>query len=432
MPDDLDAFVSAVLAKDVERVRAVLSSSEQVRAQVNDPLFDFGQRAAHMVADHVALLDVLITSGADVNLRSDWKNGPFTVLDNADEESARFLMARGAALTAHAASRLGWLEELRTIIEGDPSAVHERGGDGQQPLHVAKTIEIADYLLARGAAIDARCIDHMSTPAQYALVERPEVCGRLLERGATPDIFMAAWRGDLALAERLLDADPSCVAACVDQPGYAPVPPFSIYCWSLGFMVSPHEIARKRGHVAVYGALMRRSPPRVQLLAAAAMADEALARDAISLDRSLPESLARSEHALLAHAIFHGRFESADLMLRLGFDPAAPGQDGGTALHMACWMGHAQLVERIVQQGAAPVNLKDPTHGSPPLGWAAFGSVCRRAEGGDYIGVIDNLVASGADVAAPGNMHGVPMVRMADGNPAVQEALRRHGARDIL
>ena len=64
---------------------------------------------------------------------------------------------------------------------------------------------IAEFLLDRGADIDARCIDHKSTPAQYALVDRPEVCRRLLERGATPDIFMAARLGDLALAARLID-----------------------------------------------------------------------------------------------------------------------------------------------------------------------------------------------------------------------------------
>ena len=58
--------------------------------------------------------------------------------------------------------------------------------------------------------IDVRCIDHKSTPAQYALVDRPDVCRRLLERGATPDIFMAARLGDVALATRLLDADPAC------------------------------------------------------------------------------------------------------------------------------------------------------------------------------------------------------------------------------
>ena len=162
---------------------------------------------------------MLIDAGADVNMKSDWENGPYTVLDHADEGTARFLLARGAKLTPNVAARLGWFDELRSLVDADAALVHARGGDGQQPLHEAKTVAIADFLLDRGADVNVRCIDHKSTPAQYALVDRPDVCRRLLERGATPDIFMAARLGDVALATRLLDADPSCIAARINEPG---------------------------------------------------------------------------------------------------------------------------------------------------------------------------------------------------------------------
>jgi hypothetical protein len=42
--------------------------------------------------------------------------------------------------------------------------------------------------------------------------------------------------------------------------------------------------------------------------------------------------------------------------------------------------------------------------------------------------VVDRLVAAGADVNAPGNGAPESLLEMANGNPAVQEALRRHGA----
>jgi hypothetical protein len=115
-------------------------------------------------------------------------------------------------------------------------------------------------------------------------------------------------------------------------------------------------------------------------------------------------------------------------MLDLGFDPSAPGMDGGSALHATCWMGNVALLERILARGGVPLDAGDPTHGSPPLGWAAFGSVQRRARGADYVGVIDRLVASGADVTAAGNKFGRSLIQMAEGNPLVQAALRRHGA----
>ena len=47
--------------------------------------------------------------------------------------------------------------------------MHARGGDGQTPLHFASTVEVAEFLLENGAEIDARDVDHESTPAQYML-----------------------------------------------------------------------------------------------------------------------------------------------------------------------------------------------------------------------------------------------------------------------
>ena len=90
-------------------------------------------------------------------------------------------------------------------------------------------------------------------------------------------------------------------------------------------------------------------------------------------------------------------------MLRLGFDPAAPGVDGGTALHAACWVGSVRMVERLLAHGGVPLDARDPTHQSTPLGWAAFGSVHRRARGADYPAVAERLVAAGADITAVGN-----------------------------
>ena len=425
---DIEAFADAVRRRDVPRTRQLVAL-DHVRARIDDPMFDFGQRAAHLAARHVPLLDVLIAAGADVNLRSEWPQGPYTVLDNADEDTARWLLARGATLTPNVAARLGWFEDLRRLVDADPALVHARGGDGQQPLHEAKTAAIADWLLDRGAGIDVPCIDHRSTPAQYALVDRPDVCRRLLDRGAAPDIFMAARLGDAALATRLLDADPGCAAARVNEPGYAPVPPFNIYCWSLGFGSSPHGVAARFGHTAVQDLLAARSPARVRFMNALLAADEPAAKAVLAEDPSLMPSLTREEHGHLAHAIFHERFDAADLMLRLGFDPAAPGQDGGTALHAACWVGNVAAVDRLLAHGGVALDARDPTHQSTLLGWAAFGSVHRRAPGADYPAVAGRLVAAGADIAAVGNGSGKSLVEMAAGNAAMQAALRALGAR---
>ncbi len=292
---DVKAFCDAVRGGDIPGAQQLLASAH-VRKRINDPMFAFGQRAAHIAATNATMLRTLIAAGADVNMKSDWENGPYTVLDNANEETARFLLAHGATLTPNVAARLGWLDELRSLVDADRALVHARGGDGQQPLHEARTVAIADFLLDRGAGVDVRCIDHNSTPAQYALVDRPDVCRRLLERGAMPDIFMAARLGDVALATRLLDADPSCAAARINEPGYPPVPPLHIYCWTIGFGMSPHEVALKFDHRDVHDLLVARSPARVRFINALLTADEPAATALLAEDPSLLASLARQDH----------------------------------------------------------------------------------------------------------------------------------------
>jgi hypothetical protein len=62
------------------------------------------------------------------------------------------------------------------MLDADPKRVHERGGDGQTPLHFARSREVVDLLLERGADPDARDVDHRATPAKWmlhqALIER--------------------------------------------------------------------------------------------------------------------------------------------------------------------------------------------------------------------------------------------------------------------
>lgn len=424
---ELRAFRRAIQAGDATEVRRLLKSSAQLRKKVNSPMGDFGARPVNMAVKNLAMMDVLLEFGADINLRSDWEKGPFGVLDACPDEIAPKLISRGAKLTAHAAARLGWFDELKRIVEANPQVVHEKGGDGQRPLHYAKTTEIADYLLDHGAEIDARCVDHSSTAAQYALKDRPEITRHLLSRGATPDIFMPARLGDLSLAKRLIDEDPGCVAARINVKGYDRVAVMGIYNWVLGFHMSPHEVALKFEHRNVYELLVSHSPPKVRLLDCAMRNDAAGARAALREDSSLPAALTTQDHSLIAYAAMHNRIDSVKLMVELGFDPMARGMDGGTVLHMAAWVGNVELIQLLLNRGV-DIHVLDPTHGSSPLSWAAYGSVNRRPTGGDYAGAIELLVRAGADIKAPGNKYGGTMLQMAEGNPQVQEVLRRLGA----
>src|SRR6185436_15083790 len=120
----------------------------------------------------------------------------FGVLDG-DHGLVDFLIERGARVDAHAAARHGRLSTLEALVSAAAELVHARGGDGQTPLHVAASVEIAQYLVDHGADIDARDIDHESTPAQYMVRDRQAVARFLVSRGCQTDILLAAAIGDV-------------------------------------------------------------------------------------------------------------------------------------------------------------------------------------------------------------------------------------------
>ena len=184
----LEEFKDAVSRGDAEKLTALLASEPGLKEKLNDPLFAFDTPAVVAAAGrgHLRVIDVLLAAGADINARSRWWAGSFGVFDAGTRETAAYLMERGAVVDAHAAARLGMSDRLRELVDADPQLVHARGGDGQTPLHFASSVEIAGFLLDCGADIDARDIDHESTPAQYLVKSHSEVVRYLISRGARP------------------------------------------------------------------------------------------------------------------------------------------------------------------------------------------------------------------------------------------------------
>src|SRR5262249_43947466 len=151
----------------------------------------------------------------------------------------------------------------------------------------ASTADIAAYLLDRGADIDARDVDHESTPAQYMIDDRQEVARYLIQRGCKTDILMAAALGNINLVRRHLDADPPSIRVRVSEeffPMISPKAGGTIYQWKLGWYLSAHRVARKFGHDEVYRLLMDRSPDEVKLIEACWLDDEATLQ-ALGADR---------------------------------------------------------------------------------------------------------------------------------------------------
>jgi ankyrin repeat protein len=207
---------------DAERVRELLETHAEVRAAVNEPISHFDSRPVARAKKNLPMLDLLLAHGANLNLESAWWAGGFGLLKyDCTPEEAASLVERGAIVDVFAAAHLGMFDRLRDLVYREPSLVHARGGDGKTPLHCARTVEIAQYLIDRGANVDTRDVDHESTPAQYLVRDAPDVTRLLVERGAWFDIFIAIGLRDRNLVERWLRDDAEALDHRIGQGKYA-------------------------------------------------------------------------------------------------------------------------------------------------------------------------------------------------------------------
>jgi ankyrin repeat protein len=367
-------FDSAVREGDAKTARELLSAHADLRARINDPRFDFDSPAIHQAKKNLPLVDVLLEHGADINARTTWWAGSFGILEyDLTLEQARPLIERGARVTVWAAAMLGLHDELKAIIAATPAAVNERGGDGKTPLHCATTPDVAELLLENGAELETRDIDHNATPLQY-LIGDEKMARLLVKWGAAVDIFAAARLGDRELVEKCFQADPDCANARVNTPPYA-APGLHIYGWTLGFDLTPADVARKFGHPEIVDVILSHLSPKARVIDALWCGDEARVRGELSQQPNFIKELAPHEHKLIAAAAWWYRPEAVRLMLDVGFDPHATGAHQSTPLDRASFHGYADIVALLLARDPQPPLTQKNEFGGIPLGACIYGSL---------------------------------------------------------
>jgi ankyrin repeat protein len=400
----MEAFAAAVQRRDTAAARRMLAEHHDLKRRLDEPMpgGSFGSTALLTAANAGSreLVDLLLDSGANINQRSHWWAGGFGVLDN-EGPLVPYLIERGATVDAYAAARHGMLDRLTALVNADPGAVHLRGGDGQTPLHVAKNVEVAKYLLDHGADIDALDVDHESTPAMYLVRERTEVARYLVSRGARSDILLAAALGDLELVQRHVEANPALLRRTVsevDYPMRGARAGGTIYIWTLGQYKTAHTVARDFGHERVYQFLMDRSPDELKLAVACEVGEESVITRLLALRPGLAGALGEPEKRKLVDAARDENIAAVRRMLRAGWPLDVRGDTGGTALHWASWHGNTGLVKEVLSY-KPDLELRDSVHGGTALGWALHGSENGwRCKTGDYAGTVRLLLHAGAKV----------------------------------
>jgi hypothetical protein len=324
-------------------------------------------------------------------------------------EEAVPLIERGAVVDVFAAAHLGRFDRVRELVDRDPSLVHARGGDGKTPLHCARTVEIARYLIDRGADLNARDVDHESTPAQYLVRDAPDVTRLLVERGAWFDIFIAVGLRDAALVERCLRDDPEALdhrtwqgIYTVAHNGSRAATPEEmagrrgdIYRWVFGHNVSAIDAAAHLDAVDIVALLWRHASPVQRLLAACASGNRVAAEAVVSADPDVVAELTSDQMRLIVDRAHADDAAAVALMLDLGFDPLTRGVDGWEAIRWGAFHGNAGMVRRLLVPGA-PIGIPDPTYGGTPLSQCLYGSLHGwKRDTGDFAATVRVLVEAG-------------------------------------
>jgi ankyrin repeat protein len=406
----LEQLLAAVRAQNAHRAEQLLEDHPELKADLNKPLAAYGDLplllAAVQRTDRTTI-NVLLQAGADINARgSSWAGGR-GALDECHPDLAGFLIDRGAKLDAHSAARLGMFKELQNLVDRNPALVHAAGEGGQTPLHFASTIDIARFLLDRGADIDARDLIHESTPAQHMVRviqarhyprDRQEIARYLVSRGCQTDILMACALGDMELVQRHVTADPECVRVRVSEKYFPKRDPRShgtYYIPALGRDRTPHQVARDFGHEEIFEFLMARSPQEVKLSQACQLGDENLFRAMLASRPNMTASLSKPEQREIADAAQDNNTNAARLMLAARWPVDARGEYDMTPLQWASWHGNVEMVREILRY--KPQLELNCDHGITALGSALHGSMNGwHRDTGDYVATVEALLDAGA------------------------------------
>ena len=371
----IERFDAAVRAGQAEQAHELLAGHAEVRARIDEPRFDFDSPAIHQGKKNLPLVDVLLRHGADINARSAWWAGGFGILESGlTLDEARPLIARGARVTVWAAAGLGLLDELKELVRADPDVVHARGGDGKTALHGAANAEIARFLLDNGAELETRDVDHGSTPLQYLIND--EASRPTAARSRRQPRHLRRRRARRPRSDRALPARGSEHAPTLGSDGRRlSAPGGHIYSWTLGFDLTPIELARKRGNDEAVMLLLARASPKVRYLDACWSADGERARAELAARPNLMNELDDEDRRVINHAAWWYRPAAVRLMLELGFDPHVRGVHQSTVLDRACFHGYADIVQTLLAHDRNPPLTVENEFGGTPIGTCIYGAM---------------------------------------------------------
>lgn len=234
-------------------------------------------------------------------------------------------------------------------------------------------------LLLEAGADPRRRNGRGQTPLHWAVWRRrsPRIVAMLLDHGAEIDAANSDGRTAYALA---IESGQTATAALLTERGAATdLPPLDRYLAACA-AASGDELEQ-----------LLRNPPTLELIEA--------------------------EHHLLPDLAMSRGTTAVRALLAVGVPVDSRGENGGTALHWACWKGYADTVSVLLRYGAS-LTIEDTAFHATPAGWFAHGIHNSHERDADYPGVARELIAARAVI---------PAADLPTGNAEVNRLLRAAG-----
>ncbi|MFC1605078.1 ankyrin repeat domain-containing protein, partial [Planctomycetota bacterium] len=437
----------AIWSDDKETVKTLISGGADVNKRPANKR-DYPPLIYAIWQGHKSNVEIMLNAGADINTKDETGNSGNTPLYWAAFSSSKdildLILSRGKYNnTIHLAACKGDMDRVTTLIEGGTD-VNNKDKFGCIPLHwavLADSSAVADYLLTKGADLDAKdglgftpLKNARALPVVELLISKGadihakttrqgrtklhgvcfggdrEVVELLIRKGAdihvrdnlgmTP-LYRAARGGHASIVELLIEKGADINAS--DNRGRTPL-----------------AVARQEKHVEVIN-ILRQHGAKETLHGAVISGNVDAVKRLISGGHDVNSRDNEGQTPLHA-AAFRDRKDVVEILIAKGADIEARDNEGTTPLLGAAARGHKEVVEFLLAKGA-DIDGKNNGGATPLSLTVAYGTAI-------HTDVIQLLLDRGANIECRGGLDCTPLQStVAVGRKEVAELLITHGAR---